>query len=343
MSTDDTADARRLVDELRAAGADMLKTYKVSLPTYFQVAAAARRAGMRLGGHIQTSHFGSTLSAIDASDSGASIIDHPIHGLALCWTGRRPAPVNPPEGWQPWAPADAAQCGRTAERFRRNGTWFVPTLTAGPYGAYAESIVDDWNSFSSRTIAFWDGAPLSETWLRDLPHALPPADSLALRLAQRVGLPILAGSDVSLGVQGRGGMWGGQLPGFVLHLELAAMVAEGLSPIEALRAATLNPAKMLRATDSLGTVAPGKLADLVLLDANPLVDITNTTRVRAVVADGRYFDRAELDRLLADARAESHKGVAYWTGSGTDTQRDTMTIDQWKEYWGARGLAPTPP
>jgi imidazolonepropionase-like amidohydrolase len=81
-------------------------------------------------------------------------------------------------------------------------------------------------------------------------------------------------------------------------------VAEGLTLLEALRAATLNPAKMLHATNSLGTVATGKLADLVLLDANPLADITNTTTIRAVVANGRYFDRAALDRLLSEARGK---------------------------------------
>jgi imidazolonepropionase-like amidohydrolase len=114
---------------------------------------------------------------------------------------------------------------------------------------------------------------------------------------QRVGLPILAGTDA----------WG-QLftatvtPGFSLHVDLAMYVAEGLTPLEALRTATLNPAKMLRGTDSLGTVAPGKLADLVLLDADPMAEITNTTTIRAVVANGRYFDRTALDSLLADAR-----------------------------------------
>jgi hypothetical protein len=76
-------------------------------------------------------------------------------------------------------------------------------------------------------------------------------------------------------------------------------VIEGLPPLAALQSATLNPAKMLNATDSLGTVAAGKLADLVLLDANPLADITHTTMIRAVVANGRYFDRAALDQLLA--------------------------------------------
>ena len=83
--------------------------------------------------------------------------------------------------------------------------------------------------------------------------------------------------------------------------------AEGLTPWEALQTATLNPAEMLHATDSLGTVAAGKLADLVLLDADPLADVTNTMAVRAVVANGRYFDRAALDKLVAEVRVEAQK------------------------------------
>ena len=118
--------------------------------------------------------------------------------------------------------------------------------------------------------------------------SLPPREASGLlSLAHEIGLPVLAGTESG---------------GFVLHLELAMLVAEGLTPLEALQAATLNPAKMWRATDSLGTVAVGKLADLVLLDANPLTDIANTMSIRAVVANGRYFDRAALDSLLLEPK-----------------------------------------
>jgi Amidohydrolase family len=74
-----------------------------------------------------------------------------------------------------------------------------------------------------------------------------------------------------------------------------------LTPLQALQAATLNPARVLEMTDSLGTIEPGKLADLVLLDANPLEDIHNTQKIRAVAADGRLSRRADLDQLLATA------------------------------------------
>lgn len=77
----------------------------------------------------------------------------------------------------------------------------------------------------------------------------------------------------------------------------------GLTALKALQTATLNPARVLGMTDSLGTVEAGKLADLVLLDADPLENIRNTQRIRAVVADGRLYRHADLDRLLAEVEA----------------------------------------
>ena len=91
--------------------------------------------------------------------------------------------------------------------------------------------------------------------------------------------------------------------GYSVHEELALLVEAGLSPLEALRTATLNPARALGRTDDFGAVAPGKLADLVLLDADPLEDITHTTRIRAVVQNGRLLDRAALDALVDRAAA----------------------------------------
>ncbi|MEE8551282.1 MAG: amidohydrolase family protein [Gemmatimonadota bacterium] len=92
-------------------------------------------------------------------------------------------------------------------------------------------------------------------------------------------------------------------PGFSLHGELEVLVEAGLTPLEALQAATLNAAVFLEATDSLGTIEVGKAADLVLLDANPLADIRNTQRIQAVILRGEVYARAELDELLALAEA----------------------------------------
>jgi imidazolonepropionase-like amidohydrolase len=89
-----------------------------------------------------------------------------------------------------------------------------------------------------------------------------------------------------------------------LHVELERLVEAGLTPREALQTATINPVRILGLADSLGTIDAGKLADLVLLEANPVEDITNTREIHAVVADGQLYRRADLDRLLAEARQQ---------------------------------------
>jgi imidazolonepropionase-like amidohydrolase len=109
----------------------------------------------------------------------------------------------------------------------------------------------------------------------------------------RTGVRLLAGSD-SLDSY--------VFVGASLHQELQQLVAAGLTPREALAAATSSPAEFLGRGD-LGSIAAGKRADLALLDANPLDDISNTQKISAVVLGGKYLSRAELDELLANARA----------------------------------------
>jgi len=115
----------------------------------------------------------------------------------------------------------------------------------------------------------------------------------------RAGIPFLAGTDTPPGVY--------IFPGFSLHEELQRFVAAGFTPIEALQTATLNPAKFLGMDDRLGTIEKGKLADLVLLDANPLDDIRNTQKIAAVIVNGRYFSRMDLDKMLAGVEAAARE------------------------------------
>ena len=96
------------------------------------------------------------------------------------------------------------------------------------------------------------------------------------------------------------------MPGFSLHDELANFVEAGFTCMEALQTATSNPARFFDRND-IGAIAPGKLADLVLLDRSPLDDIHNTGSIRAVVADGRYYDRLQLDHLLAGVQKAAKK------------------------------------
>jgi len=121
----------------------------------------------------------------------------------------------------------------------------------------------------------------------------------------QAGVTLMTGTD--LGVQ----KW--VSPGSSLHDELAIFVEAGLTPMLALQAATRNPARFLGV--NAGTVEPGKLANLVLLDANPLENIRNTTRIRAVILNGKYFDRAQLDRLLKTHGRWPAKGILSMNGA----------------------------
>ena len=108
----------------------------------------------------------------------------------------------------------------------------------------------------------------------------------------RAGVPFLAGTDTAAGVH--------VFPGFSVHEELQYFVEAGFTPLEALQTATQNPAQFLGKTTDLGAVRPGKLADLVLLDSNPLDDIRNTRKIYAVILAGRLFSRQQLDSMLRD-------------------------------------------
>ena len=105
----------------------------------------------------------------------------------------------------------------------------------------------------------------------------------------KAGVGILAGCDT-------------MIAGFCVHDELEAMVRGGMTPLAALQTATVNPARYFGLEQTAGSIAPGHTADLVLLDANPLTNITNVGRIRAVVVAGRLLDRQALDKLLAQVR-----------------------------------------
>jgi hypothetical protein len=245
------ADARRVIDSLKAAGVLFLKYHDDNGDPglFFAIAREAKRAGLPLVGHVSV-----FTSDVEAADSGLTSLEH-AQESHQCWIGF-PGWPEPPN-----SPFAKKRCGPVAEAFIRNGTWLTPTLVVFYYQ--------------------------DEGHTQDAQKFLQTIHSLGVR-------NFLAGSDASQ----NGNILGVPLePGFSLLQEIVLMVGGGLTPLQALQSATLNPAKLMKATDSLGTVAPGKLADLVLLDANPVADIRNVLKVRAVVANGRYFDRPILDAM----------------------------------------------
>jgi imidazolonepropionase-like amidohydrolase len=115
------------------------------------------------------------------------------------------------------------------------------------------------------------------------------------------GVQILAGTDTPYPYC---------VPGFALHEELALLEEAGLSPAAALRTATWNPAEFLHVSREYGSLEPGKVADLVVLDANPLIAIANTTRIQAVMRRGHLIEAGALRSMLDGVRAEVGKNPA---------------------------------
>jgi imidazolonepropionase-like amidohydrolase len=287
-------EGRAGVDSLVKLGVDFVKVHGQLTPaTYFAIARRARERGIPFAGHVSR-----TVGSLAASDSGQRSIEHLLAVPAPCTVAESIAlqPRYPVQGalgrcsTQDLAPLYA--------RFVKNQTWVTPTFVAQvevaawpghavPGDSLAHYLPDTLRKFVAHIFPMPDSIP-------------PGADSvgramLAKRLAQvatmhRAGVRVLTGTDAPLR---------NSPPGFGLHEELILLVRGGMSPFDVLRAATWESANYLEALDSLGTIAPGKLADLVLLDANPLRDIGNTRRIVAVVANGRYFNAADRKKLIA--------------------------------------------
>jgi len=286
-------EARKAVDSLARLGVDVIKLHsQFNREAYFAAARAARERGLRVAGHVPRS-----ITPAEASDSGVGSIEHML---------QIPIPCTPAESLAllPRFPIQRVLGGCTSadlaplfERFVRNGTWVVPTLTASyeialwpkrelPGDKFAGFIPDTLRKFVLSIFP--------------MPADIPPgADEVGRALFEkrlalvgtmhRAGVGILPGTDAPLR---------NSPPGFGLHQELALLARAGIPPFQILRIATLEPVRYFGMLDSLGTIAAGKVADLVLLGADPLADIGNTSRIEAVVANGRLIDAKARRALL---------------------------------------------
>jgi 8-hydroxy-5-deazaflavin:NADPH oxidoreductase len=336
-------DGRRLVDSLHAAGVPFIKVYFQLAPeTYFAIAERSRELGVPFVGHVPM-----FVRVADASDAGQGSIEHLTGVLTGCSTDEEAVLVDwhrlmgllttgdvasfTRQVMEPvrrvLATQDEARCRRLAERFVANRTWQVPTLVSLRGKAYLREMAaaDDPRSRYFTPPSRWTGDtpfefPMTEEqW--EILQAQYEREKKVVGMMASAGVAFLTGSDTPT-------PWA--FPGFGLHDELELLVEAGLTPLQALRAATLNPARFFGLTDDLGTIAEGKLADVVLLDANPLEDIRNTRRIRAVVVNGRLLDRAAIDRLLADverARAAPDAMPDQPAGAHLDTQTAAKLAD----------------
>ncbi|HTV97889.1 MAG TPA: amidohydrolase family protein [Steroidobacteraceae bacterium] len=290
------ADARRWVDKLRREGVDFIKIQSlIPRDGYFAAADEAKNLGIVFVGHVPDA-----VRASEASNAGQKSIEHFTGIFEGCSTIEDRMIKGPKTLGQKVATYDPARARALIALMAKNQTWQVPTL-AWERGQW---LIDDIDLSHDPLIKYAPAAWKDRTWpmftrdiLKDMDTDPLPVRKkfvqmeLDMTLAMfRAGVPFLAGTDTAAGVH--------IFPGFSLHQELALFVKAGLTPLQALQTATLNPAKFLNRLGDLGTVERGKLADLVLLDADPLEDIDNANKIRAVVLAGRYLDRAALDRML---------------------------------------------
>jgi hypothetical protein len=271
--------ASAVVVSLRRKGIDFIKIDgSLTRAVYVSVAASAKRERIPFGGHIPPS-----VSAAEASNAGQRSVEHlggPHHAVLIaCSTreaelqaeaaeifdrqidaalrGANPDPTHLRAAFTKRVLGTYSDAKATAlfQRFRRNHTWHVPTLV------------------TLRTL--WRGGQGLSS--EDLTYAetMQQKQLDVVAAMWRSGVKIMAGTDGPLSQAGA-----------ALHDELALLVKAGLSPMQALQSATRHAAEFLGQLHEIGTIERGKVADIVVLDANPLVEIENTRRVAAVILGG---------------------------------------------------------
>lgn len=274
-------EGRMLVRNAKAEGYDLIKVYsKLNVETYTAIVDEANKLGLKTVGHIPNAfqgkleqgfvpHFGMVAHAEEFSKHSDSLTNE-----------------------------DATRFARLT---KANGTWLSPTLTTMVWIAKQTRSLESIKN--SNTLQYVHPL-LQSKWLtannydkNATPETAAYFDKMVqfhfqlVKAFKQAGVPIVAGTDAGVS---------GVVAGFALHDELELLVQAGLTPEEALNAATLLPAQWLGCDKLVGSVEPGKLADLVLLDENPLTDIRNTRKIAAVFVNGKWLEKAKIRTMLAD-------------------------------------------
>lgn len=292
LTVNTPSEARQAVDSLKQQGADFIKVHnRVPRDAYFALAEESRKQGITFVGHIPRG-----VSAEEASEAGQRSIEH-TETLIEAAAFQQGSQAKSPE--QALATYTDERRKALFKLFVKNGTWYDPTLLEYRNFAFETdpSVLDDPREKYL--------APTTKAYIEKF-SPLPPRNTPVAEYSgrrgifqkllglvgemQRAGVGILAGTDPPAR---------GVFPGFSLHDELGLLVQAGLTPMQALQAATRNPAIFLGQLDSFGTIEKGKIADLVLLEANPLDNINNTRSIAAVVLDGELISKPKLDALLS--------------------------------------------
>jgi len=312
------SEGRQAVIQVKQGGADFVKVYSLlSRDAYFAIADESKKQGIPFEGHVPDA-----VTLEEASNAGQMTVEHLTGVLAACSSHEAELLKSAQEtvaaidaGQLPsvrfWGPEYRERQKLALETYspqkaetvfaelKKNHTWQCPTLTLLRSMGYSDdpSFANDprLKYIPRDIVSSWN--PKADPFLKDktaedwaLSKKVFSKDLEVVGAMQRAGVEILAGTDTLNPYC---------LPGFSLHDELGLLVQSGLTPMQALQAATLNPARFMGRENDLGMVDTGKIADLVLLDANPLDDIGNTRKISAVVFGGKFYSRTSLDEMLA--------------------------------------------
>ena len=297
-------DGRRAVENLKHSGADFIKLQSlIPREAVLAIADEAKQQEIPFEGHVPDS-----VRASEMSTAGMRSFEH----LIGIFEGSSPLEDEFLKGGKTetklLASYDSERAASLAAVLAKNQTWQCPTLVWERGGNLIDVTDFSKDARAKYVPAYWK----EHTWkqVAEQVEAEFKTDSLDTRkkfidkelevvqMLHKAGVPFLAGTDTPPGVY--------IFPGFSLHEELQRFVAAGFTPLEALQTATLNPARFFQMEDRFGTIEKGKFADLVFLDANPLDDIRNTQKVAAVILNGRYFSKPDLQKILQRV-AESAK------------------------------------
>jgi imidazolonepropionase-like amidohydrolase len=303
MPLADAAAATSAVSELAGAGVDFLKVYDtLTADQYRAILSASRQAGLPVDGHVPLS-----ITVEQASAAGQRSIEHigirlasdcipaearPVQAMLNAWIQRGDR-GRMEEVRRLWALRDQPVCRALFARMGRRGTWVNPALgfeVKGGAWTEAADMADLPAALRASCLGRLATLNAVPAQLREEVYGYWFDQVLELH---RAGVPLLAGSDVPNDCQSHG---------YSLHRELQLLARSGLSSWEVLKTATANPARFLGRVDE-GVIRIGAVANLLLLDSNPLADVANTLGVRGVMMRGRWFDQAELQSMRASARA----------------------------------------
>ncbi|WP_273565327.1 amidohydrolase family protein [Maribacter halichondriae] len=310
------SEIEKKVNELDSLGIDFLKAYEMlSIEQFMTIMRLAKEKGLKVTGHIPLS-----MDVISASNAGLNSMEH-IRNVEFSFASNadellleRRKILENEEHYEGAALRtqihqmqrikaidnyDEKKASEVLEILAKNDTWQIPTLTLAKAYSTRYFADADWqesfNALPDTIATAWENE-IGIIMKEPVPSSGHQYSKWFLNIVGKMhqaDIPIMAGTDSPIFFL---------TPGRSLHQELALLVEVGLTPLEAIKTATINPAKYFDLDNEIGHIEENMWADMVVLDANPLENIANTRRISAVIKQGKFLDRKALDKLLQCAR-----------------------------------------